>query len=366
MFGKTNKSRKNNGSRRQLTRQSFECLEDKKLLAADLFQLNELVTVDTSLVDRSSAAEVQQVKDEVSLETSIDVVAENRLENEVKVDATTTGPIAPANLGQPSITLSRGGVDAVMGATTDMDGDGTVGFKDFLQFSKQYGSQVTPNTNGDFDGNGIVGFEDLLRFTSDFGNTPDHEQTVSCWLPTGDYMIPGENIVNTESFGDCGEIGGAVLGNEADPLAMPKQKDGAVAYEEIDSLPDDLQEDVDESDIPDREYEEDDYDCDDFAGDMEEELEKKGHDATFTLLWRWDAENERYVDGHAITDVHLDNGDTLWIEPQTGRQVKLDRDGDGKVNTFDRENGTGEREGDLRIEVYESRAEAERIFGPMD
>ena len=56
--------------------------------------------------------------------------------------------------------------------TADFDGDGTVGFGDFLQFAQQFG--LSPGDAGyearfDLDGNGTIGFGDFLVFANAFG-----------------------------------------------------------------------------------------------------------------------------------------------------------------------------------------------------
>ena len=58
------------------------------------------------------------------------------------------------------------------GLTPDFDGDGTVGFGDFLQFAQQFG--LSPGDVGygaryDLDGNGTIGFGDFLIFAGAFG-----------------------------------------------------------------------------------------------------------------------------------------------------------------------------------------------------
>lgn len=58
------------------------------------------------------------------------------------------------------------------GLTADFDGDGTVGFSDFLQFAQQFGlSQGDADFKAqyDLDGNGSVGFSDFLIFAGAFG-----------------------------------------------------------------------------------------------------------------------------------------------------------------------------------------------------
>ena len=58
--------------------------------------------------------------------------------------------------------------------TADFDGDGTVGFPDFLQFAAQFGlSQGDGGYDArfDLDGDGGVGFSDFLIFASSFGRS---------------------------------------------------------------------------------------------------------------------------------------------------------------------------------------------------
>ena len=54
----------------------------------------------------------------------------------------------------------------------DFDGDGSVGFSDFLQFAAQFGisqSDVGYDVRFDLDGDGAVGFSDFLIFAASFG-----------------------------------------------------------------------------------------------------------------------------------------------------------------------------------------------------
>ena len=57
-------------------------------------------------------------------------------------------------------------------ATPDFDGDGTVGFADFLQFAAQFGlsqGDAGYEARYDLDGDGTIGFGDFLIFASKFG-----------------------------------------------------------------------------------------------------------------------------------------------------------------------------------------------------
>ena len=54
----------------------------------------------------------------------------------------------------------------------DFDGDGIVGFPDFLQFVAQFGlsqGDAGYDAKYDLDGDGTIGFSDFLIFASDFG-----------------------------------------------------------------------------------------------------------------------------------------------------------------------------------------------------
>ena len=56
--------------------------------------------------------------------------------------------------------------------TPDFDGDGTVGFSDFLQFAANFGlsqGDTGYDTRFDLDGDGAVGFSDFLIFAGSFG-----------------------------------------------------------------------------------------------------------------------------------------------------------------------------------------------------
>ena len=59
-------------------------------------------------------------------------------------------------------------------ATPDFDGDGTVGFPDFLQFVEQFGFRRRDGryqARFDLDGDGVIGVGDFLIFVNAFGKT---------------------------------------------------------------------------------------------------------------------------------------------------------------------------------------------------
>ena len=106
-------------------------------------------------------------------------------------------------------TLGRGGqqetlmpdVNIVLrpvaaGPSPDFDGDGTVGFADFVQLAASYGSQEgdgTYDARFDLDGDGSVGFSDFLAFSGQFGQevapptpaAPDRDVLVALYNETG-------------------------------------------------------------------------------------------------------------------------------------------------------------------------------------
>ncbi len=58
------------------------------------------------------------------------------------------------------------------GPLADIDGDGTVGFSDFLILSSQFGlSDPLPDPSADIDGDGTVSFADFLVLSNTFGQT---------------------------------------------------------------------------------------------------------------------------------------------------------------------------------------------------
>ena len=82
--------------------------------------------------------------------------------------------------GANTVTAKVSGIDehqtfvAEALASADFDGNGTVGFTDFVQFAAQFGlSQGDEGYEGrfDLDGNGAIGFGDFLIFAGAFGNS---------------------------------------------------------------------------------------------------------------------------------------------------------------------------------------------------
>jgi hypothetical protein len=154
---------------------------------------------------------------------------------------------------------------------------------------------------------------------------------------------------------------GTTGGSTGDSMTQGGDTMAAETQEEFEQR---LQEALNMSMVTSMEYGED-YDCDDFAGDLEQELEGQGFMSTFTAIWTDDGSET--VPGHALTDVHGPGG-VVWVEPQTGEIVDLDEDGDGNVMASD---GTHSdefmaSEGMSQIEVYEDKAAAGKAGVPID
>ena len=125
---------------------------------------------------------------------------------------------------------------------------------------------------------------------------------------------------------------------------------------------------LNESNISNRTYVNDTYDCDDFAGDFETYLQNKTYNATFTIFWCRKG-NETSIPGHAITDVHASDGSLIFIDPQNGVILNMDMDGDGVVETIN-QHPAGDvftpTDDNCQIEVYGSRTEAEAAGNSLD
>jgi len=124
--------------------------------------------------------------------------------------------------------------------------------------------------------------------------------------------------------------------------------DCSIISEEFISM---LQDVVSMSTIPDMTYVPTTYDCDDFASDLEKELDSQGYDASFTIIYRNDGMT---IVGHAVTDVHPTRGAIIFVEPQNGMIIDLDEDGDGIIGFNDNMHNmiVMATEGMSHIEVY--------------
>ena len=70
---------------------------------------------------------------------------------------------------------ASGSLETVLAVTGleagDLDGDGEVGFADFLTMSANFGQEVETYPEGDIDCDGTVGFPDFLTLSANFGST---------------------------------------------------------------------------------------------------------------------------------------------------------------------------------------------------
>jgi hypothetical protein len=65
--------------------------------------------------------------------------------------------------------------DNAFGPTPDFDGDGSVGFRDFILFAQKFGSNEGDGTYEsvfDLDSNAEVGFRDFILFAQFYGKDP--------------------------------------------------------------------------------------------------------------------------------------------------------------------------------------------------
>ncbi|MEK6836266.1 MAG: hypothetical protein AABX94_01210 [Nanoarchaeota archaeon] len=111
------------------------------------------------------------------------------------------------------------------------------------------------------------------------------------------------------------------------------------------------------------------YDCDDFADDLEQWLQGLGYNATFTQFVKYVGNTSTIDYIHAVIDIHLPDGSTIWVEPQTGAIINLDFDGDGNVEANVNEpyrNGHHPTDDNAKIYVYDSAAGAAANGAPRD
>ncbi len=153
--------------------------------------------------------------------------------------------------------------------------------------------------------------------------------------------------VNTSSGGTSGEV-------------VVTTSSGGTSSGNFNTL---LEDALSMSTVPAMEYVPTTYDCDDFANDLERELDNQGFDASFTLFWR-----NNGMDGHAVTDVHPADGMIIFIEPQSGMIIDLDEDGDGMIGFNDDMHSMTfmTTEGMSHIEVYMDLNGAVMAGAPID
>ena len=94
---------------------------------------------------------------------------------ETKVEITSASYDTAVGVGSGGATVVVGGILPTPAAPTpDFDGDGTVGFIDFIQFAQRFGSREDQpgfDPKFDLDSSGDVGFTDFIQFAQAFGKS---------------------------------------------------------------------------------------------------------------------------------------------------------------------------------------------------
>lgn len=263
------------------------------------------------------------------------------------------------------------GADAVIGANSTVRGESLIGNNASIGRNAALGGEVHVN-----DGAAIAGGVRVADRATVTG--PRLRENIYPCDPPG--PLPIQPLV----LNDCtaldgvlmGLIGDQSVGEKVDPANEVTEQDPADETEHETDI-EDIGEAHDGSGVPDTDWEED-YDCDDFADDAEKEVEAAGYTGTFTVIWelnpdyRWwnSLWTPKWINGHAVTDVHFDDGTLFWFEPQLrsdqpGWRLDLDFDDDGTVETAD---GPGDTPTDdsRRIEVYDDLQDAEDAGVPID
>ena len=246
--------------------------------------------------------------------------------------------------------------------------------------------QCTQNANNDFneclnlcrdrDGDGVPDLEDNCPFIpnpsqSDIdedGIGDDCDQFLCC---------DGEGLVGGNCFNDtidgCREKGGAVMdclpkeGKPDVPISELKNFT-RVRYNASDSAIVNLTRDVNATGVNNTIYQAGVYNCANFTGDLERNLTALGYNATFTGYWCYGGVGNPAPAAHAVVDVHLPDGRTVFIEPQTNMIVNLDFDGDGTVevnnNAYTAGANTGQTDDNCKISVFDNQAAAQAAGVP--
>ncbi|MCA9297348.1 MAG: hypothetical protein KC983_12545, partial [Phycisphaerales bacterium] len=289
-----------------------------------------------------------------------------------------------ANVGGSSVVEN----DCTLLTGASIGNGARLGGQSIMSFNAVLGNDSVTEREVLIGSNAVI-FDDL--FLAEFAIVPDGTlQTVGlfrCMLDDGTMQV------TTSDF--CSGANGAVWAGVSTPYETVTSLIVSAEAPQADpnDLPFDLLflgDDIDDAGISKKnrgqEYVKDTHDCDDFADELEQALEGLGYDATFTVYWcyevnpAWNWENRKTTPrwkntrAHAITDVHtLLTDEIVWVEPQlsvaqgalTHPWTMLDFDGDGKVE-YDTKHGGGFTDGNCRIEVYESRAAAEKAGVVMD
>ena len=105
--------------------------------------------------------------------------------------------------------------------------------------------------------------------------------------------------------------------------------------------------------------------CHHFSDELERNLTTLGYNATFTAFWCYDNAGNT-IRNHAVTDVHAPDGSIVFIEPQNGKIINMDFDGDGIIEVRTHHEGRKILTDDnCEIEVYDNKASAQAAGVPM-
>lgn len=84
----------------------------------------------------------------------------------------------------------------------DVNGDGEVGFLDFLAISRNFGRDVAAVDQGDVDGDGVVAFKDFLIMSRNYGKAAASVESESSATELVDEVLAGESDFGDESLID--------------------------------------------------------------------------------------------------------------------------------------------------------------------
>ena len=121
------------------------------------------------------------------------------------------------------------------------------------------------------------------------------------------------------------------------------------------------------------------YNCNSYCEMMDAKLSYQGFTTTFTVIslqdpsgvWMCNPNQPRWLWNHTLADVHWSDGKISWIEPEDvppraiepidmhDGTIQIDNDNNGTVDYSDGKHVDDPTDGDLRIEVYDSRSDAE-------
>ena len=215
--------------------------------------------------------------------------------------------------------------------------------KDLEDNLEGLGYDVTFLTVLEFDGVTLLWVPLLkIRYSEDFAvlvNPRTDDIVTEAYDGDGDgatETLVGMNLTDVSSWFDY--LGATELGNDGQYLIL-----GFDDYDTVE-LADttvgknitELKNDLAANTISEKTHVPGTYDCDDFARDLEDDLEALGYQVTIKLVYWWEWNGTAWVWwGHGVVNVHLDGGVVVTIDPQNDQDVTSTYDGDrdGTVET---------------------------------